>query len=136
MAPAAIAAIACTVALGTLAFACIGYAVSAMIGSPEAAQPVVQATMMPLWFISGVFIPASNLSRPLRTVGSLFPVEHLASGLQQASIHASLSSAISPTDLLMLAAWGAAAAGLAAWRFSWLPSTATGPGTKHRKGHS
>ena len=38
----------------TLAFACIGYAVSGLIGSPDAAQPVVQATMMPLCFISGV----------------------------------------------------------------------------------
>ncbi|MGA9876783.1 MAG: ABC transporter permease [Solirubrobacteraceae bacterium] len=124
MAPAAIAAIACTAVLGTLAFACIGYAVSGLIGSPDAAQPIVQATTMPLWFLSGVFIPTANLSGTLHTVGSLFPVEHLANSLQVASLHTSFAGAISPGDLLALAVWGAAAAAFAAWRFSWLPSTA------------
>jgi ABC-2 type transport system permease protein len=124
MAPGALAAIACTTVLATLTFACIGYAVSGMIGSPDAAQPIVQATTLPLWFLSGVFIPTTNLSSTLRTVGTLFPVEHLAAGLQIASVHTSFS-AISISDLLVLTAWGLAAAAFAAWRFSWLPSTAT-----------
>ena len=126
IAPGSLLAIACTAAVGTLTFACIGYAVSSMIGSPEAAQPIVQATMMPLWFVSGVFIPTAKISGTLRTVGKLFPVEHLANGLQLAAVHASFISAISPADLLALAAWGIAAAVFAAARFSWLPSTATG----------
>jgi ABC-2 type transport system permease protein len=125
MAPAALAALACTTVVATLTFACIGYAVSGMIGSPDAAQPIVQATTMPLWFLSGVFIPTANLSRTLRSVGSLFPVEHLAAGLQLASVHTSFISAISVSDLLALAAWGLAAAAFAIWRFSWLPSRAT-----------
>jgi len=123
-APAAIVAIACTAAVGTVAFACIAYAVSGLIGSPDAAQPVVQMTMLPLWFISGVFIPNSNLSSGLRSVASLFPVEHVAAGMHRASVNASFTGAISPKDLLALAAWAVAAAGFAAWRFSWLPSTA------------
>jgi len=124
MAPGAIAAIACTAILGTLVFACLGYAVSGLIGSPDAAQPIVQASTMPLWFISGVFIPTTNLSGTLRSIGSLFPVEHLADGLHLASVNSSFASAISPSDLLVLAAWGIAAAAFAAWRFSWLPSSA------------
>ena len=123
MAPAALAALACTTVVATLTFACIGYAVSGMIGSPDAAQPIVQATTMPLWFLSGVFIPTANISSTLRSVGSLFPVEHLAAGLQLAAIHSSFTSAISVSDLLALAAWGVAAAAFAAWRFSWLPSS-------------
>jgi ABC-2 type transport system permease protein len=124
MAPAALAALACTTVVATLTFACIGYAVSGLIGSPDAAQPIVQATTMPLWFLSGVFIPTTNLSGTLRSVGSLFPVQHLAAGLQLASVHTSFTSAISVSDLLALAAWGLAAAAFAAWRFSWLPSSA------------
>jgi ABC-2 type transport system permease protein len=123
MAPAAIAAVACTTILATLSFACIGYAVSGLIGSPDAAQPIVQATTLPLWFLSGVFIPTANLSGTLRTVGSLFPVEHLSHSLQLASVHTSFAGAISVGDLLALGAWGLAAAAFAAWRFSWLPST-------------
>ncbi len=124
IAPGAIAATACTAALGAVAFASIGYAVSGLIGSPEAAQPIVQATTMPLWFLSGVLIPTQSLSGALREIGSIFPVEHLAAGLHLASIHTTFANSISVTDLAVLAAWGAAAAAIAALRFSWLPSTA------------
>jgi ABC-2 type transport system permease protein len=125
IAPAAIAATACTATVGGLAFASIGYAVSGLIGSPDTAQPIVQATTMPLWFISGVLIPTHNLSTVLRSVGEVFPVEHLAAGLHLASVHSTFTSSMSATDLAILAAWGAAAALFAVWRFSWLPSTAT-----------
>jgi ABC-2 type transport system permease protein len=118
-------AMAITTVVATLSFSCIGYAVSILVGSPEAAQPLVQATMLPLWFISGVFIPTASLSHALREVGKLFPVEHVAAGLHLASVRSSFSAAISVSDLLALAAWGVAAALFCAWRFSWLPSTAT-----------
>jgi ABC-2 type transport system permease protein len=126
MAPAVIAAVACSALVGALALACVGYAVSGLIGSPEAAQPIVQATMMPLWFLSGVFIPTAKLSGTLRTVASWFPVEHLAASLQLAVVHDTFASAISASDLLVVLAWGVGAALFAARRFSWLPSGATG----------
>ncbi len=121
----AIAAVACTALIGTLAFACIGYAVSGMIGSPDAAQPVVQMTMLPLWFISGVFIPVASLSRGLKDVADVFPVQHLANSLHLASVHSTFAGSVSGTDLIVLAAWGLGAAAFAAWRFSWLPSGAS-----------
>lgn len=114
-----------TVAVGTIAFACLGYAVAGMIDSIDAAQPLAQATMMPLYFISGVWIPNTSLSPGLRTVARLFPVEHLASALHNATVASSFSSAFSGGDLLVLAAWGAAAGIFAAMRFSWVPKTAT-----------
>ena len=122
--PAALGAVAIAVVAGTIAFACIAYAVSGLIGSPEAAQPIVQATMLPLWFISGVFIPDRNLGGTLLTIGKIFPVEHLANTLHLASVNSSFSGALSGTDLLVLAAWAVGAALFAAWRFSWLPSSA------------
>jgi ABC-2 type transport system permease protein len=125
LSPGAIASVAITVVVGTIAFACIAYAVSGLIGSAEAAQPITQATLFPLWFLSGVFIPIHNLSSTLRHVGELFPIEHLSNLLHLASVHGSFGSATSITDLLVLAAWGVAACAFAAWRFSWLPSTAT-----------
>ena len=123
IAPGAVAATACTATLAALAFAAVGYAVSGVIGSPEAAQPIVQATTMPLWFLSGVLIPTENLSGALRETGEIFPVEHLADGLHLVSIHTTFASSISATDLIVLAAWGAAAAAFATLRFSWLPAT-------------
>ncbi len=123
IAPGGLAAIACTAVVGTLAFACIGYAVSGLIGSLDAAQPIVQATMFPLYFISGVWIPTDNLSSTLRDIADVFPVAHLASALHRASVKTSFASAIAPKDLLVLAGWALAAAAFAARRFSWLPGT-------------
>jgi ABC-2 type transport system permease protein len=124
MAGPAILAVAVTAMVGTFAFACIGYAVSGLIGSQDAAQPVVQMTMLPLWFISGVFIPVNNLSKGLTDIADVFPVQHLANSLHLASVHTSFSASISGTDILVLAIWAAGAAGLCAWRFSWLPAGA------------
>lgn len=121
----AILAVACTALVGTFAFACIGYAVSGMIGSQDAAQPIVQMTMLPLWFISGVFIPIENLSRGLKDVADVFPVQHLANSLHLASVNSSFAASISGTDIIVLAVWAAGAAAFAAWRFSWLPAGAT-----------
>ncbi len=120
----ALAALACAVVVGTLACSCVGYAVSGLIRSSDAAQPAVQLTTLPLWFISGVFVPAADLSPTLRQIASIFPVEHLANACERAVVHGSFTAALAPTDLLVLAVWGAAAAVLAARRFSWLPSAA------------
>src|SRR5205085_1419946 len=48
--------------VGAVTFCCLGYALSTAIRSADAAQPMVQAIMLPLYFISGVFIP--NVSLP------------------------------------------------------------------------
>jgi hypothetical protein len=65
------------------------------------------------------------LSSTLRSVASVFPVEHLAAAVHMASVHGSLGGALAPRDLLVLAVWGLAAAAIAVRRFSWLPSVAT-----------
>ena len=121
----ALAAMACAVVLGTLAFSCLGYAVAGVIGNPDAAQPIVQATMLPLYFISGVWIPTDQLPDALRHIARVFPVEHLANAMHVASVHGSFSGAFAPRDLLAMAAWAVAGAAFAARRFSWLPSAAT-----------
>lgn len=114
-----------TIAVGTIAFSCIGYAAAGMISSVDAAQPLAQATLMPLYFISGVWIPNTSLSQGLRDVASVFPVAHLADALHKATVATSFGSAFAASDLLMLAAWGLAAGMFAAMRFSWLPKAAT-----------
>jgi ABC-2 type transport system permease protein len=119
-------AMAVIVVLGTLAFTCVAYGVSALIGTPEAAQPIVQFTMLPLYFISGVFIPTASLSSGIKTVAKVFPLEHVANSLHLASVNSSFSSSIALSDVLILLAWAAGAALFSAWRFSWLPHQASG----------
>jgi ABC-2 type transport system permease protein len=50
-----------SVIVGALSFCCLGYALVSVIRNEDAAQPVTQAVMLPLYFISGVFIASSVL---------------------------------------------------------------------------
>ncbi|MDQ6777833.1 MAG: ABC transporter permease [Actinomycetota bacterium] len=120
-----LAAMAVAAIVGTLTFACLGFAVAGLIGSPDAAQPIVQATMLPLYFISGVWIPTASLPTTLRHIADVFPIEHLAAALHLASVRGSLANALAPRDLVVLAAWAVAASVFAARRFRWLPVAAS-----------
>ena len=80
----AIPAVALIAIVGSITFCVLGYALSSLIGSADAAQPIVQAIVLPLYFISGVFVPAVELPAWLRRVAEVFPVERLADSLHQA----------------------------------------------------
>ncbi len=82
-------------------------------------------TVVPLYFISGVWIPTQQLGGTLRSIASVFPVEHLAAALHLAAVRASFIGALSTSDLLVLALWALGAAAFAARYFSWLPGAAT-----------
>jgi ABC-2 type transport system permease protein len=95
-----------------------------VIGSADAAQPMVQAVMLPLYFISGIFIPNVNLPPWLRDVARFFPVEHLAAGLRHSFDPATQGSGIVWRELGILALWGAVGLVVALTRFSWTPAAA------------
>ncbi len=118
--------IALTAVVGAATFCCLGYALSTVIRSADAAQPMVQAIMLPLYFISGVFIPNINLPRWLRDVAEVFPVQHLAGGLRHAFDPATHGAGIAWSDLGVLALWAAAGLAVALTRFAWTPVAATG----------
>ena len=118
-------AVVLTAVLGAVTFCCLGYALSTAIHSADAAQPMVQAIMLPLYFISGVFIPNVNLPTWLRDVARVFPVEHLADGLHHAFDPATHGAGIVWSDIGALAIWAAVGLTVALTRFSWLPSAAT-----------
>jgi ABC-2 type transport system permease protein len=109
------------VVVAAAAFCCLGFAVASLIGNVDAAQPVVQAVVLPLSFISGVFIATSELPGWLADIGKLFPVEHLTAALLAAYSPYTTGSGLRWGDLAVIAAWGAAGLIIAVRRFSWLP---------------
>jgi ABC-2 type transport system permease protein len=117
--------VALTATVGSVAFCCLGYALSTTIHSEDAAQPMVQALILPLYFISGVFIPNINLPTWLRDTAKIFPVQHLASGLHQAFDPTTTGSGIVWSDVGVLALWGLAGLTVALLRFSWTPAAAS-----------
>jgi ABC-2 type transport system permease protein len=79
--------------------------------------------MLPLYFISGVFVPNVNLPTWLRDVAAVFPVQHLADGLHKAFDPTTRGAGFAWTDISVLLLWAAAGLAVALWRFTWTPST-------------
>jgi ABC-2 type transport system permease protein len=91
------------------------------ISNIDAAQPVTLAIVLPLCFVSGVFIPILELPHWLIDAGKIFPVHALADALLAAYNPHTAGSRLRWGDLTVLAAWGAAGLIIAMRRFSWLP---------------
>jgi ABC-2 type transport system permease protein len=109
------------IVVGALVFCCLGFAVASLIGSADAAQPVVLAIVLPLSFISGIFIASSELPRWLAGIGYVFPVHPLVAALVTAYNPHTTGSGLSWDYLAILAAWGVAGLVVAVRRFRWLP---------------
>jgi ABC-2 type transport system permease protein len=108
------------VALGALAFSALGLAVTAIVPNADAAPPVVNAVILPLLFISDVFIPLNQAPEWLTNVAKAFPIWHYA--------HAMLYTFddfrphfYEPGNLWLVAAWGVGGLLLAARFFVWEP---------------
>jgi len=106
---------------GAVVFCCLGFAAATLIGSVDAAQPVMWVIILPLAFISGIFIPMSELPAWLAYVSYVFPVHPLVAALLQAYNPYTTGSGLNWGYLAILAAWGVAGLVIAVRRFSWLP---------------
>jgi ABC-2 type transport system permease protein len=123
---ATIPAVVVTAIVGSATFCVLGYALSTAIDSADSAQPVVQAIMLPLYFISGIFIPNPNLPSWLQHVARIFPVEHLADALHHAYDPAVHGAGFVWSDLAVLGVWAAFGLAIALRRFAWAPAAAAG----------
>jgi len=109
------------VVVGAVVFCCLGFAAATLIGSVDAAQPIILVIVLPLAFISGIFIATSELPRWLAGIGYVFPVHPLAAALLEAYNPHTAGSGLNWGYLAILAAWGLAGLIIAVRRFSWLP---------------
>ena len=109
--------------VGAAAFAALGLATTAFIPNSEAAPAIVNAIILPLLFISDVFIPLrDNAPIWLGLVGDIFPVKHLSIALQAAFDPFEQGSGLRLGNLAVIAAWGVVGAIVAVRRFRWEPS--------------
>ncbi len=112
--------------LGTFTFCCLGAALTTFTRSTEAASALAPFSVVILSFISGVFIPVEQLPEWLANIGRVFPLSHLATGLQTALSPSADSTGLSAENLGVLAAWGVGGLLLAARTFRWEPRLARG----------
>jgi ABC-2 type transport system permease protein len=109
-----------TVVVGSLCFAACGYAISTTVSTVDAGQPILQAILLPLQLVSGIYFPSSQLPDWLQQVAGVFPLVHLTDALQHAWLQG--GAEIAWGDLGIMALWAAAAGVIAARRFRWLPA--------------
>ncbi len=109
-----------TVIIGAASFSCIAFAISTRISNAEAAAPAINITVLPLYFISGVFVPESQIPKVLRDIATVFPIRHLALALRGTFIQTQ-GTGIAVKDLLVILAWGVAGLLIAARTFEWSP---------------
>jgi ABC-2 type transport system permease protein len=114
-------ALAVTVIVGAASFCCMGYALTSLIRNEDAAQPATQALLLPLYFVSGIFVAVTILPHWLADIGDVFPVRHLADALLAAYNPHTTGLGFAGQDLLIVGAWGVAGLILAMRGFSWNP---------------
>lgn len=107
--------------LGAAAFAALGIAATRIIPSRSAAPAVTNAIVLPLYFISGVFVPADSIPGWVNTVGGIFPVKRLYTCLLGPLDPGASGLGIEWVDLAVVLAWGAAGAVAALLTFRWTP---------------
>jgi ABC-2 type transport system permease protein len=116
-------AAAVAVAVGAFAFSSLGLAMTAAVPNADAAPAVANAVILPLLFISDIFIRTEEAPAWLRTMADLFPVKHLSQALQTAFDPFVTGAGFEWGHLAVVAAWGVAGLVLAVRFFSWEPRT-------------
>jgi ABC-type multidrug transport system permease subunit len=97
-------------AVGSAAFAAIGLAVASVVPNSDAAPAVVNGVMLPLTFISDLFIPMQAAPPWLTTFANVFPLRHLAVATRTAFNPFETGLGFEWMHLLVVAAWGVVAA--------------------------
>lgn len=120
-----------TLAVGSLSFAALALALTSVIPNADASPAIVNASILPLLFLSGIFIPIGDDAPGwITNVSNIFPVRHFfdamaSSFLGNITVHtpegAVRALPYDWADLLIVAVWGLAGLLLAARFFSWEP---------------
>jgi ABC-2 type transport system permease protein len=106
--------------IGAATFCALGLAVTAMVPNADAAPAVVNATILPLLFVSGIFIPIGpNAPQWMVWLGNFFPVKHFGDAMLAAFVGQGFI--FRWRDVLVVAIWGVVGLILAVRYFSWEP---------------
>jgi ABC-2 type transport system ATP-binding protein len=104
--------------IGAGCFASIGLAISGLVPNADAGPPIINAVILPLLFLSGVFI-AIGPDAPawVLWLGRIFPVRHLVQAMQ----YSYLGLPFHWSDIAVMAVWMIGAIVVATRTFRWEP---------------
>ncbi len=123
--------------VGVATFAALGLLVAALAPSGQAATAIANATLLPLAFISGVFIiPSANMPAWLDAIATFFPLKHFVEPFVAAFSPDATRAQFSWSDLVYLALWGVVSLTLAVRWFRWEPPSGSGSSRERRRSES
>jgi ABC-2 type transport system permease protein len=111
-----------TLAIGIMSFCSVGFLMTLMIRSEQAAPAVTNAVILPLQFMSGVFFPRGTIPLWMRDIAGIFPIKHLVDAVFTVFDPTNHGSRLAGTDLAVLALWGIGSLIVAARFFRWTPT--------------
>ncbi len=110
-----------TLLVGTFAFCSLGLALSIAIPSEQAAPPITNFTVLPLYFLSGVFVPESEIPDGVLAFASLFPIRPFFQAFLTAYDPATAGAGFDWGHLAVVVAWGVAGILVTMRYFRWSP---------------
>jgi ABC-2 type transport system permease protein len=119
--PRTLLAVLVTIVIGTFCMGALGLAVAALVPNVQTFAVVALATLLPLSFISDIFIIGGDLPRWVQIAGWLFPLKHLANAMAGAFNPTIPGSGFAWGHLAVVVAWGIAGMLVAAARLRFDP---------------
>ncbi len=119
-----------TFVVALVAFSLLGLAVAALVPNAASAPALANATILPLAFVSSIFIPLEDPPGWLTFIGDVFPLKHFAEAFQAAFNPFVAAPGFRWGNLTVIALWGAGGAVVALKKFNWEPSV----GATRRRG--
>ncbi len=100
-------------------FAGLGLAVVSLVRSAQSVIGVSLGVLLPLSFISDVFIVGATFPTVIERVSWFFPLRHATAAITRAAAPAGLPGGLDLGHLGVLAGWAVLGLVVVAWRFTW-----------------
>ena len=110
-----------TLIIGAASFSCLGIALSAAIPTRDSAPAITNVIVLPLYFLSGIFIPENEIPDGVLGFAGIFPIRHFFQAFFSAFSPNTVGSGFEWGDLLIVALWGLGGLLLAIKYFRWTP---------------
>ncbi len=114
-------AVVVTLAIGAASFCALGVALTTIIPSEEAAPAITNVVIFPLYFLSGVLIPETEIPDGVLNVSNIFPIRHFFEAFFASWNPATAGAGFEWGHLAVVAAWGVFGLVVAVRFFRWTP---------------
>lgn len=107
--------------VGAAVFSALGFAITGFVPNADAAPPILNGTLLPLLFISDIFIPSDSIPSAVASFADLFPIKHFSAAVLESFSPFTVGAGFAWTDLGIMALWGVGGLLIAFRFFDWEP---------------